>query len=305
MESSPLAPRPTVEQHIHPASGIGPIANGSAQRAPARLLAVDLDGTLVNREGALDPRDVDAIKSALRDGVVVTIATGRLSSNALWIARHLGVVAPIICADGAALVCAETGETLEETAIASSIVDAVVDALSARSLSPFLFFHHGAHGDALGKDFTTYVTSWTSHLTVHARLRDAPVLRGKAGVLVALGMGDRANVELARAAIEVAHGDSLDVAAFSLSGADWALRAQRRGLSKGACLERLCARLGIERAHVAAVGDWYNDVPMFAWAGRSFAMGQAPDVVRAAATDVLSATAATGGGVAEALARWL
>jgi Cof subfamily protein (haloacid dehalogenase superfamily) len=268
-------------------------------------LAVDLDGTLVNREGALDPRDVQAIKDALGEGVVVTIATGRLSSNALWIARHLGVVVPIICADGAAMVCAETGDMLEETAIHSTVVEAMIEALSVRSLSPFLFFHDGAHGDALGKDFAPYVNSWTTHLTMHGRLRDAPVLRGKAGVLVALGMGERAKVEMARAALDLAHGASLDIAAFCLSGADWALRVQRRGLSKGACLERLCARLGIQRANVAVVGDWYNDVSMFAWAPRSFAMGQAPDDVRAAATDVLAATAATGGGVAEARARWL
>ena len=52
-------------------------------------------------------------------------------------------------------------------------------------------------------------------------------------------------------------------------------------------------------------GDWFNDVPMFAWAGRSFAMGQSPHGVRSCATDVLEATSATGGGVAEAIDRWL
>ena len=44
---------------------------------------------------------------------------------------------------------------------------------------------------------------------------------------------------------------------------------------------------------------------MLRWAGRSFAMGQAPDAVRASAKEILAATSSTGGGVAEALARWL
>ena len=51
------------------------------------------------------------------------------------------------------------------------------------------------------------------------------------------------------------------------------------------------------------VGDWLNDVPMFAVAGRSFVMGQAPRAVKATATDELLADCWTGGGVAEAVRR--
>jgi hydroxymethylpyrimidine pyrophosphatase-like HAD family hydrolase len=68
-------------------------------------------------------------------------------------------------------------------------------------------------------------------------------------------------------------------------------------------LAQLAERLALPRARVAAVGDWLNDIGMFKFAGRPFAMAHAPDVVRAAATDVLAATAARGGGVAEAIAR--
>jgi hypothetical protein len=79
----------------------------------------------------------------------------------------------------------------------------------------------------------------------------------------------------------------------------------RRGVDKADGLTRLCARLGIEREEVVVVGDWLNDLSMFAWAGRSFAMGQAPLSVQEAATDRLAATSAEGGGVAEAIARAL
>jgi hydroxymethylpyrimidine pyrophosphatase-like HAD family hydrolase len=49
------------------------------------------------------------------------------------------------------------------------------------------------------------------------------------------------------------------------------------------------------------VGDWLNDVPMFEVAGRSFAMGQAPDEVKAKASDILPHTVEGGGGVASAI----
>jgi hydroxymethylpyrimidine pyrophosphatase-like HAD family hydrolase len=67
----------------------------------------------------------------------------------------------------------------------------------------------------------------------------------------------------------------------------------------------LAAQLGVARQDVCAVGDWYNDIPMFAWAGRSFAMGQSLRDVKKHATDELRATSDEGGGVAEAIERWL
>ena len=70
-------------------------------------------------------------------------------------------------------------------------------------------------------------------------------------------------------------------------------------------LARLAARLNIHRDQVAAVGDWFNDVGMFRYAGRSFAMGQAPEVIHREATDRLLATSATGGGIAEAISALL
>jgi Cof subfamily protein (haloacid dehalogenase superfamily) len=279
-------------------AGAGVIGN-------ARLVAIDLDGTLVKDDGHLDPRDVTALRDAIQAGVVVTIATGRLSAGTVSTARRVGVDGPIICADGAAMVCAHTGETLEEQAIDFSILDRILGILSLRPLAPFVFVHNEAHGDALGRDFTGYMKPWATRLSMHPRLCNSRVFRDKAGVLVAFGLGDRDDVEKAQIDIELACGDRLDVSTFQLQGADWAVRAQRRGSSKGACLARLAARLGIDRTRVAAVGDGYDDVTMLAWAGRSFAMGQAPEAVRAAATDQLSATAETGGGIAEALDRWL
>jgi hydroxymethylpyrimidine pyrophosphatase-like HAD family hydrolase len=77
------------------------------------------------------------------------------------------------------------------------------------------------------------------------------------------------------------------------------------GTSKGTGLADVAVRLGVARERVAVIGDWYNDVPMFEWAGRSFAMPHAPDDVKAAATDALGEGAVERGAIAEALEAWL
>jgi hydroxymethylpyrimidine pyrophosphatase-like HAD family hydrolase len=83
------------------------------------------------------------------------------------------------------------------------------------------------------------------------------------------------------------------------------VRSFRPECSKGAALSRLADRLAIPREECVVVGDWYNDLSMFSWAKRSFAMAGAPDDVRQAATDRLSSRAGEGGGVAEAIDRFL
>ena len=74
---------------------------------------------------------------------------------------------------------------------------------------------------------------------------------------------------------------------------------------QGSALLKLAASLGVGQQNIAAVGDWLNDIPMFEAVGRSFAMGQSPEAVREAATDKLVATCDDGGGVAEAIERWM
>lgn len=272
---------------------------------PRRLLAVDLDGTLVRADGTIGERDRAAVDRARRAGVAVTIATGRLATTAVAIARELELEAPLVCADGAALVCPRTGAMIEAHALPGAALAALVDALAARALAPFVCFHDGIVGDAAALAYVDCVAGWSTAIEVRAEL--AAGLDGRAGeVVMALGIGPRDQVEAAFADAAPSVGAAVELAVFGLGeGAPWALRAQPLGAAKGAALARLAARLGVRREHVAAVGDWYNDVSMLAWAGRSFAMGHSPEAVRAAAGTVLRATASTGGGVAEAIESWL
>jgi hydroxymethylpyrimidine pyrophosphatase-like HAD family hydrolase len=75
------------------------------------------------------------------------------------------------------------------------------------------------------------------------------------------------------------------------------------GGTKGTALTWLAKHYGIPLEDTICVGDWLNDLTMFRVAGRSFAMGQAPDEVKAAATDVLEETHEIGGGIAMAVER--
>jgi hydroxymethylpyrimidine pyrophosphatase-like HAD family hydrolase len=81
----------------------------------------------------------------------------------------------------------------------------------------------------------------------------------------------------------------------------WGLVARAAGGTKGSALKYVAAHYGCSLEETVCVGDWLNDVSMFAVAGRSYAMGQAPEEVKRAASAVLVETSEHGGGIARVI----
>lgn len=271
---------------------------------PRALFAVDLDGTLVDREDRIHPRDRRAIAAARARGIAVTIATGRLTSRTHPIARELSLDAPLVCADGGVIAEASPERVLQRRAIAHAQVEAILTAFAAHELSSFVFTHGSIHSCERGRAHHAYVGGWARDITTHADVLAAEAWRcdPEATVMI-VGIGPEVEARRAEAVLApaAAHVDSLSFG----QGAQRVVRYVSRGTSKGTGLAEVARRVGLSRERVAAIGDWYNDVPMFGWTGRSFAMAHAPDDVKATATDVLPHGAAGGGAVAEALEAWI
>jgi HAD superfamily hydrolase (TIGR01484 family) len=275
-------------------------------RSPPFLLALDLDGTLLRDDKTIAPEDAAAIREATTRGMVITIATGRLASGALPIARRLRLTTPLICADGGLLVDPRTGAVLDRRVIAALDATAIVEALAAHGLAPFVFLADAIHCGADGEKHRGLVDTWSKNIVVHGSMGEISAWRTTEGVAVTVGLGDRPLVERASAHLRETYPGTLDTVCFGMSEKSvWAVRSLPHGCDKGEMLGRLAGRLGVSRERVAVVGDWLNDLGMFAIAGQSFAMAQAPEIVKRAATCTLGASSVTGGGVAEAIAALL
>jgi Cof subfamily protein (haloacid dehalogenase superfamily) len=268
------------------------------------LFAADLDGTLVDRNDGIHARDREAIEQARAAGVAVTIATGRLTSRTHPIARSLALDSPMVCADGAVIACAATERVLARRPIATAQVLDIVGALAEHGLSSFIFTHCAIHSCELGRQHHHYVSGWAHDITVHADVLTAQAWRSdpEAAVMV-VGIGTDEPVRAASAALQPLAA-SVECLSFAIPTGR-VVRFVAAGASKGTALADVAGRLGLAPDRVAAVGDWFNDVPMLRWAGRSFAMPHAPDSVKASATDVLPPRASEGGAIADALRAWL
>jgi Cof subfamily protein (haloacid dehalogenase superfamily) len=269
-----------------------------------KLFATDLDGTLLDRQDGIHPNDLAAIARARERGIVVTLATGRLTSRTHPIARKMRLDAPLVCADGGVVACGATERLLRRRALPFSVVESTLDLLRAAALSSFVFTHEAIHSCQRGIEHRAYVQGWSHTITAHQDIRSASAWREDAdAAIMVVGIGEAAAVQRALAELE-RYRSQIELLSFEIAGAH-VVRLMAKGATKGATLLDLARDLGIAREHIAVAGDWYNDISMFEVAGYSFVMPHAPCEVKAAASHVLDDDAPRRGAIAEALERWL
>lgn len=245
-----------------------------------RLIATDLDGTLLHDDKSVSDRTVAALAAAERAGVEVFFVTGRPARWMHVVSDHVHGHGLAICANGAAVVDLHTGGRLVQVReLPVSAAQAVVAGL--REVAPDVRFavertggmHYEPHYAPLfPEDSTGTVAPVDKLLSQDCGHASEPVLK-------LLARHPRLSpddfLQLARAAT----GHLAEVTRSSPSAL---LEISGLGVSKASTLAKCCAERGIEPAEVIAFGDMPNDLEMLNWAGRSYAMANAhPDVLAA------------------------
>lgn len=266
---------------------------------PYRLLALDLDGTLLRHDQRVDDADLAAIRELQAAGVAVTICTGRLQSGAVEAARTCAIEGVIACVEGSHLVELASNRTHVHHPVQADLCGVLRSTFGTHALASFVFEANGIHHDHAGAPYADYVRTWSPNLRVVEE-----ELAWQTTPLATVAIGEPDAIAAAHAALR-AHADQLFSVSFAVSAypGKHAVLARAAGPTKGTALAELCKLAGCTTADAVVVGDWVNDIPMFEVAGRAFAMGGAPENVQRKATDLLVAEAGSGGGIAEAIRR--
>jgi Cof subfamily protein (haloacid dehalogenase superfamily) len=272
-----------------------------------KLIAVDLDGTLLDKGGLPHRRDVLAIRAALAAGVRVSIATGRLYSGTRPFVETLGLRGAVACADGSHLVHATDHATLMHHGVRGSAAALLRDAVARAGVATFVFAKDAIGHDAAGAPYVDYVATWSRDIRAARDIYGHELWTAQDGVTAVVALGTEEQIcgvvnDLARDLQGTVLVAMFPTRRGGAAGA-WATIVRAAGTTKGTAVRWIAEREEISLEETVCVGDWVNDVPMFEVAGRSFAMGQAPEEVKAKATDVLPNTVEDGGGVALAIER--
>jgi hypothetical protein len=254
-----------------------------------RLVATDLDGTLLDDRGLLSARTRDVLREVQERGVRVVIVTARPLRwmDELWAAvgggRGVGIVS-----NGAITYDIGSREVLHHVGIAAAEGLAMVDAI--RAAAPDSAFALECLGGF--RHEPAYVEMQPSPPDVRVGPLDTIWDEPAAKVLVQHLTLDPADF---RTRVVDAVGDR----ATPTWTTDRLMEISASGVTKGGALAALCERLGVDAADVVAFGDMPNDLPMLTWAGTSYAVANGHPSVRAAADHV--APANTEDGVATVL----
>lgn len=265
-----------------------------------RLVASDVDGTLLNPREAVSGRTVAAIDRTQRAGVPFVLASGRPPRWIPQIALAAGVRGYAVCANGAVLYDIAADEVLLAHRLDPVLLGDVAHAMSAALPGITVAVERiGGSATALnGHEFLTeeaYEHPWTGE-----DIRTAPraELLGQPAVKLLFRTNGMTSDQLAGIALDLV-GDSVDVTYSSNVGM---IEVSARGVTKGSGLAEVADRLDVPAEAVVAFGDMPNDVPMLRWAGLGVAMGNSHPDTLAAADEVTLSNAKDG--VAVVLERW-
>ncbi|GGI55027.1 Cof-type HAD-IIB family hydrolase [Oxalicibacterium solurbis] len=243
--------------------------------ADIRLLVCDIDGTLVRHDKSLPDANVAAIRRLMDSGVPVTLISARPPSGMLWIAQALGIAVPYGAFNGGTLFDSD-GVIGAPHRLPPDVAARILAMLTQAGVDAWLFAH--THWYATD-DRNPHVPRERLSSGLEPTLqRDLSALCDEVDKIVGVS-DDGALLQSLESAIRQATAGHATVALSQL----YFLDATAVLANKGDGVALLARTLNVPLDCVAVIGDMPNDLPMFARAGLSIAMGQAPDAVRAAA----------------------
>lgn len=248
---------------------------------PVRLVATDLDGTLLRADGSVSPRTRAALLAVEAQGIDVVFVTGRPLRWAREVFGHVGGHGEAIVSNGALLWDVAADRAVLERGIAADVALEVADRL--REVLPGITF--GVETVAGWGAEPAYPPHPSDDLSGRAASRRAPLAElVDAPLLKLLGLQRDGDPDLMLAAGHEAVGDLVTVTHSSFP----MLEMSAHGVTKAATLAVVAEQRGIAPDEVIAFGDMPNDLPLLGWAGTSYAMANAHASVRAAADHVVA-----------------
>ncbi len=263
------------------------------------LIAIDLDGTLVGRHGAVSQENLDAIQRARHAGVGVTICTGRVLAECHAVLDAMEQLDPVVVSGGAQIACGRERRTLDRLELDAMLIDRIAELSRGHDLAMLVQKdrdHSGFDYVVLQEDGEMHpvLELWMDRQSRKAAgvefrvsregpLHDYPSVRavasGDAGEIARLS--ELLSRELA--GVAMVHAFPLSTYVAEGSEPPHVLEVFPVNADKWSALQRLADRLGVSHDRIAAIGDQANDLHMLEGAALGVAMGEAPDFVKAAA----------------------
>ncbi|MFB4271789.1 HAD family hydrolase [Nonomuraea sp. GTA35] len=239
-----------------------------------RIVATDLDGTLLTTAGTVTARTRQALQAARAAGAEIVFVTARAPRGVVEIARQAGVTGTAICSNGAIVYDVATDEITASSPLDPGTARKVIEALTLALPGVGLAVETGRNVLAEAAYTRRVEHDLASYLEVES------VFDGGRPIVKLLALSPAHTADEMYAAVAGAIGDLAEV---TYSGVEGILEISAAGVTKAVTLDRLCAERGLAAADVVAFGDMPNDLAVLLYAGAGYAMANAHPMVLSAA----------------------
>lgn len=260
------------------------------------LFVSDLDGTLFDPSGHISPKTASTLNRLIGQGALFSIATARSPMTAKPLLTALELCMPCVLLNGVFLYDLKNDRAIHYEPIAPHTVTGAVSIFEAHGKSPFLYTYDGTQMRSL---FTTlqldvqkefYEERRTQFQKRFVQLDALRVPPGQDAIYFSLIDTRQALAPIKK---ELEEMGGLNLAFYPDNYSDyWYLECFSCNASKKSGVRRLKTYTGAE--HICAFGDNYNDLPMFEAADEAYAVANACDALKAAATGIIGANSMDG-----------
>ena len=246
-----------------------------------KLLALDVDGTLLNSEGEVTDKTVKSIREIVDKGVLVLICTGRPTQGTVELFEKLSLKMPVITYNGAKIVNLNTGAILHEQNLRGIDIKKIVE---------------------IGEELKTTIIVWAKNQLYSNAMNDNVIAYKKLSGVEPIVIDNYEDI-IQQGATKVLWIDEVEkIAEFQrlldtrldadvnyCTSKPYYLEFIDKTVSKGRALSIICDKYKIKREEIIAIGDGQNDITMLEFAGVGVAMGNSSKEVKDKA-DYITAT---------------
>jgi Cof subfamily protein (haloacid dehalogenase superfamily) len=240
-----------------------------------KLMAVDIDGTLLNDKGEITTATIDAIKKGVEEGLVFTIASGRPIQGIEYLNNLLNLDVPLITYNGAKIIMSKSKEVIFEQKLGYEYAIKILELGEKNNVTMMVW-----------KDDKLYVNKLNERVEKYTKITAVqPILMEdsnetiKTGVTKILWYDDVEKIGKYIEQIKDLLGDKINYH----TSQPYFLEFNDKNASKALAMEKMGEHYGIKQSEMIAIGDGFNDLSMIEYAGLGVAMENAPEAIKSKA----------------------
>jgi len=245
-----------------------------------KIIAADMDGTLLNSAGKITENTKQTIKRAIDAGVIYVTATGRSMRGVEFVNDLFDKDLPFILFNGACVMMGKTRKVFFNVFMDFDLAAEVFSLGSQRGYAVVIWTEKGLYTTTEGPDIKRYYLQYGIEMRIIKNLED---LRGE-NIFKLFWIGPPEEHIINQAQMNDHFAERLNCHTSQPNFLEFV----SPDASKGSALEAIGKLMGVDRSEIIAVGDGYNDISMLKYAGLGVAMGNAPDDIKALCGHVTS-----------------